>query len=507
LSCLSSKLFLPSFLSVGHMAHSPKSQLLTVEEMGRADALAVKAGVPSLDLMENAGQSVFKALRQRWTRRRVVVLCGPGNNGGDGFVVARSLKEAGWPVTLGLLGDLKKLKGDAQANAKLWAKENNGEILPLNVSLLDEAELVVDALFGAGLTRDIESTAKDIIDEINSRNLDCLAIDVPSGVDGDGGQVRGAAPQAQLTVTFFRKKPGHLLLPGRALCGDVSVTDIGIPEAVLNEIKPGAAENAPANWLDHFPQPTQSDHKYSRGHAVISGGAEMTGAARLAARAARRIGAGLVTIAADQSAKNIYLTGDPGCMFSPLGDQTFEDAINDPRRNAVLVGPGNGVTDETRRRTITALRAEKATVIDADALTIIEDDPTNLFNWIKGSTVLTPHEGEFARLFDTTNDKVTNARKAAQQSGAVVLLKGADTVIAAPDGRIAINVNAPATLATAGSGDVLAGLITGLLAQGMPAFEAASAGAWIHGEAARLFGAGLIAEDITENVPKVLVTL
>ncbi len=485
------------------MTQITKSQLLTVEEMGRADALAVKAGVPSLELMENAGQSVFKTLRQHWTRRRVVVLCGPGNNGGDGFVVARYLNAAGWPVTLGLLGEIKKLKGDAKANAKKW----EGEVHSLDVSLLNETELVVDALFGAGLARDIGGVTKDIINEINSRNLECLAIDLPSGVDGDTGQVQGGAPQAQLTVTFFRKKLGHLLLPGRALCGEVQVTDIGIPETVLEKINPSNAENAPANWLDHLPEQSLSDHKYSRGHVVISGGSEMTGAARLAARAARRLGAGLVTIAADEHVKDIYLAGDPGCMFSPLGDQTFEDAISDSRRNAVLVGPGNGINDETRHRTITALRAKKATVIDADALTIFADDPVSLFNWIKGPTVLTPHEGEFARLFDNRDDKLTNARNAAQQSGAVVLLKGADTVIAEPDGRVAINSNAPATLATAGSGDVLAGLITGLMAQGMPAFEAACAGAWLHGEVARQFGAGLIAEDITENIPKVLTAL
>ncbi len=485
------------------MTSISNNELLTVEEMGRADALAVKAGVPSLELMENAGLSVFKTLRKRWTRRRVVVLCGPGNNGGDGFVVARYLKEAGWPVALGLLGGVKKLKGDAKANAKRW----EGEINPLDVALLKDTNLVIDALFGAGLTRDIEGAAKDIIEEIKTRKIPCLAIDMPSGIDGNSGQLRGTAPQAQLTVSFFRKKPGHLMLPGRALCGEVQVTDIGIPETVLDKIKPNVVENAPANWTDLFPRPTLSDHKYSRGHAIISGGAEMTGAARLAARAARRVGAGLVTIAADERAKDIYLAGDPGCMFSSLGDQSFNDAIGDPRRNAVLVGPGNGVTDETRRRTIAALRANKATVIDADALTIFEDDPVSLFNWIKGPSVLTPHEGEFVRLFDASGDKVTNVRNAARQSGAVVLLKGADTVIASPDGRIAINANAPVTLATAGSGDVLAGLITGLLAQGMPAYEAACASAWLHGEAAGRHGAGLIAEDITENIPKVLATL
>jgi ADP-dependent NAD(P)H-hydrate dehydratase / NAD(P)H-hydrate epimerase len=483
------------------MTSHSHTELLTTKEMSQADALAVKAGVPSLELMEAAGRSVFQILRKRWTRRRVIVLCGPGNNGGDGFVVARLLQEAGWPITVGLLGDIKKLKGDAAVNAKRW----QGETETLSIALLEGADLVVDALFGAGLTRDIDGMAKDMIEAINAQGLDCLSIDVPSGVDGNTGMVRGCAPEAKLTVTFFRKKTGHLLLPGRLLGGELHVTDIGIPATVLAEINATTVENAPKNWHREFPFPKLNDHKYARGHAVISGGAEMTGAARLAARAARRVGAGLVTIAADAVAKDIYLAGDPGCMFSPLG--LFEEAISDPRRNAVLVGPGNGVVNETRLRVVTALRAQKATVLDADALTIFQDDPASLFNWIKGETVLTPHAGEFARLFDTSEDKVADCRKAAAQSGAVVLLKGADTVIAAPDGRIAINSNAPATLATAGSGDVLAGLITGLLAQGMPVFEAACAGAWLHGEAARLFGVGLIAEDIAENVPQVLAAL
>jgi NAD(P)H-hydrate epimerase len=491
-------------LIFGMISSIKHSEILTVEEMSRADALAVKAGVPSLDLMEAAGRSVFRALRKRWTRRRMLVLCGPGNNGGDGFVVARYLKQAGWPVALGLLGDIKKLKGDAAAMATLWS----GEVQELNISLLEGADLVVDALFGAGLTRDIDGVAKDVIEEINRLEISCLAIDVPSGVDGNTGEIRGVAPNSQMTVTFFRKKPGHLVLPGRPRAGEVVVTDIGISATVLTDITPSARENAPQNWLGNFPKPSLADHKYARGHAVISGGAELTGAARLASRAARRVGAGLVTIAADASAKNIYLSGDPGCMFAPLG--SFEDAISDPRRNAVLVGPGNGVTDETRRRTLAALRAEKATVIDADALTIFEDNPASLFNRIRksgGVTVLTPHDGEFARLFDHSADKLTNCRIAAEQSGAVVLLKGADTVIAGPDGRVSINTNAPATLATAGSGDVLAGLIAGLLAQDLNAFDAACAGAWIHGEAANRFGPGLIAEDITEKVPEVITLL
>jgi NAD(P)H-hydrate epimerase len=480
------------------------TELLSNDEMSQADKLAIHAGKSSFDLMKAAGLAVFLVLRKSWTWRKVLVLCGPGNNGGDGFIVASLLRDAGWPVRVGLLGDITAFKGDAAVAAKLW----QGECKEISKGMLGEADLIVDGLFGAGLSRDISGIPRDVINEINGRGIDCLSIDVPSGVDGNTGQVKGCALRAKETVTFFRKKPGHLLLPGRLLSGKVHLTDIGIEDSVLLNIKPHLIENSVENWREYFPFPQPTDHKYSKGHAVISGGSEMTGAARLAARATRRIGSGLTTVVANKSVRGIYLSEDPGCMFRPLLKQEdFEGIISDPRINTVLVGPGNGVTDETRLRAIVALRMNKATVLDADVLTVFQDDPNYLFDWIKGPTVLTPHEGEFARLFDTSLDKLTNCKLAAELSGAVVVLKGPDTVIAAPDGRSAINSNARPNLATAGSGDVLAGIITGLLAQGMPIFEAASAGVWMHGEAARSFGVGLIAEDIIETIPQVIAAL
>ena len=477
------------------------NEILTVAEMGRADALAVAAGVPSLDLMEAAGRAVADAIAARWTLRPVSILCGPGNNGGDGFVVARLLAERGWPVRLGLLGDA--LKGDAKVNADRW----NGSREPVSVDLLQNAGLVVDALFGAGLTRPLDGVARDLIEAINKSQVPCVAIDVPSGVFGDSGEVLGRAPACALTVTFFRKKPAHLMAPGRDLCGEVVLADIGIPRSVLTEIQPRTFENGPDLWRADLRRPGTDSHKYTRGHALIVGGAEMTGAARLAARAARRVGAGMVTIAAPAPATPIYLAGDPGQLVIKLDEKSdLENLMGETKRSAVLVGPGNGVSSTTQRHTVEALRSKAPTVIDADALSVFQGSSKDLFSWVRGPCVLTPHDGEFARLFDTSGDRLIRVRRAAATSGAVILLKGAATVIAAPDGRAVINTATP-WLATAGTGDVLAGFIVGLLAQGLPAFEAACAGAWFHSRAGAEIGPGLIAEDISEQIPGILAVL
>ena len=475
--------------------------LLTVDEMYRADRAAMAAGVPSLDLMEAAGAAAAGEIQRRWSARPVTVLCGPGNNGGDGFVVARHLASAGWPVRLALLGEVTALRGDAAVNAQRWT----APVEPADERCLDGARLVVDALFGAGLGRPLDGAARDLVRAIELRAIPCVGVDVPSGVHGDSGAVLGAAPHCALTVTFFRRKPGHLLLPGRDRCGEVIVADIGIPAGVLDGIAPATFANHPDLWRDLMPRPGVGDNKFRRGHAVVWGGSQMTGAARLAARAARRVGAGLVTIAAHPDVFAIYAGDTPGNLIMPVvEDADFRELMTDERRNAVLVGPGAGVNEETRQRVLAALEAEKACVLDADGLTVFRDDPNELFDAVGAACVMTPHEGEFARLFAVEGDKPARARAAAAESGAVVLLKGADTVIAAPDGRAAINANAPPELATAGSGDVLAGLILGLLTQGMPPYEAACAAAWMHGAAAAAFGPGLIAEDLPESLPAVL---
>ncbi|MGH7091578.1 MAG: NAD(P)H-hydrate dehydratase, partial [Stellaceae bacterium] len=384
----------------------------------------------------------------------------------------------------------------------LWT----GPVEPLTPALLDGTRLVIDAMFGAGLARPLAGMAKSMVEALAVRALPVLAVDVPSGLDGATGAITGAAPEAALTVTFFRKKPGHLLLPGRRFCGTLVLAQIGIPEGVLDALAPKAYENGPALWLDGYPWPDPEGHKYRRGHALVFGGAVMTGAARLGARAAARMGAGLVTVAAPKAQWPVYAASLVGVIVQPVaGEAEFAGLVADPRRNAVLIGPGawNGVT--TRAAVLAALAAQRAVVLDADAITLFAAEPHALFTRIASPVVMTPHEGEFARLFgDLAGDKLARARAAAKRSGAVVLLKGSDTVVAAPDGRAAINANAPAELATAGSGDVLAGMVTGLLAQGLDPFLAAAAAVWLHGEAARAMGPGLVAEDLIENVPRVL---
>ncbi len=476
------------------------AELLTVEEMARADALAIAGGTPGTELMEAAGRAVADRICVRWASRPTTVLCGPGNNGGDGFVIARLLEGRGWPVRVALLGNRDRLKGDAAVNAARWT----GPVEPVSATAIADAELVVDAVFGAGLVREVDGEARAAIEAIGDRL--CVAVDVPSGVDGNTGQIRGTAPKAALTVTFFRRKPGHLLDPGRFSMGDIHVADIGIPDSVLDEIRPAAFANEPGLWSAALRWPRPGDHKYSRGHAVVAGGGEMTGAARLAARAAMRIGVGMVSVLCPPEARPVYAASLVGPLtVAADGPESFAEYLEDPRRSGALVGPGAGVSEDTREVALRALAVGKPTVLDADALTVFADEPQALFEAIAGTpAVLTPHEGEFARLFESAGDKPIRARKAAAQSGAVVLLKGADTVVAEPDGRIAINANAPPDLATAGAGDVLAGLALGLLAQGLPPFEAAAAAAWIHGEAATAFGPGLIAEDLPDLVPPVL---
>ncbi len=480
-------------------------ELLTVQEMYRADALAIEGGTPGERLMETAGQGVAAAIIDTWSPRPVSVLCGPGNNGGDGFVIARVLAEQGWPVRLGLLGSRDRLQGDAALMAGRWS----GAVEPLDLKLLDGCELVVDAVFGAGLAREVGGVVAELIAEANHRGLVCAAVDIPSGVHGDTGAVLGDAFAADLTVTFFRRKPGHLLFPGRRFCGQTRVVDIGIPEAAIAAIDPRQWDNGPELWRPALPDRTADAHKYAAGHAVIvSGGAASTGAARLAARAAMRCGAGLATVASPPGAVLVNAAHLTSIMVQAFAEPAeLSGFLSDRRRHGALIGPGCGVTDATRDNALALLATGKPCVLDADALTVFADDPQSLFGAIHGPCVLTPHDGEFARLFETGDNKLSRTRDAAVRASAVVIGKGADTVIAAPDGRAAINGNAPPWLATAGSGDVLAGIVLGLLVQGMAPFEAACTAVWLHGEAGRAAGRGLMADDLPERLPAVLATL
>ena len=485
-------------------------ELLTSAEMTHADQLAVKGGVPSLMLMENAGRAVAEeAMKMVSAGARIAVLCGPGNNGGDGFVAARLLRERGYDARVACLTGRDALKGDAAEMARRWA----GECNPMQSITFEGTQLIVDALFGAGLSRAIAGDAAKIVAAANAGGVPILAVDVPSGLDGSTGAVIGPVIEATRTVTFFRRKPGHLLLPGRALCGDVVVSGIGIPREVLDEIGSTTFANTPELWRSAFPLLALSAHKYTRGHAVVvSGPAHATGAARLAARGALRIGAGLVTVASPRDAVAVNAAHLTAIMIAPFDGPDLGPVLTDARRNAVLVGPGNGVGCETAALTRAALASGAACVLDADALTSFAGTAGELFAAIAANcarrVVMTPHEGEFERLFGALpGSKLDRARAAAKLSGAVVVLKGSDTVIAAPDGFAAINENAPPTLATAGSGDVLAGFITGLLAQKIPAWVAACASVWLHGACADAFGPGLIAEDLPEVLPEVLAAL
>lgn len=482
--------------------------ILTPDEMNQADALAAAAEIPILTLMEQAGRAISNVIIRRHAPARTLILCGPGNNGGDGFVAARFLKKAGFTVEISCLGAVDKYEGAAAVAAKLW----DGPIKPLSTDLLHDQEIIVDALFGAGLSRAVSGAAADILRALDQHGAFKVAIDLPSGLDGRTGQWLTETPpyRANLTVTFFRGKPAHYLLPGRIYCGELVIAPIDIPEQVLDQLQINLHHNRPELWKAHYPWPQALGHKYSRGHAaILSGPRHRTGAAVLSARSCLRIGAGLVTVVCPPDALDILAIKLTAVMVCPLAaDSDFETAIADPRINAVLVGPGTGLAEATRTAALTALKLGKRVVLDADALTIFAGRAEELFNSPKQDLVITPHDGEFARLFpdlvEAELDKVPRTRKAAERLGGVVILKGGDTVIASPDGRAVITSNAPPELATAGAGDVLSGIVLGLLAQGTPIFEAAVAATYLHGEAGRKFGAGLTADDLPDQLPEVL---
>ena len=487
-------------------------ELLSNAEMAKADRLTIAGGVAGITLMERAGAAVADAVAARHpVGSRVVVLAGPGNNGGDGFVAARLLAQRGFSMHLMLAGEVARLKGDAAAAAAKW----KGPIAPAQPDGFANARVIVDALFGAGLDRPVEGHGRAMIEAMNAHAAPILAVDLPSGINGSTGAVMGSAVTATQSVTFFRKKLGHLLLPGRLHCGRVSVADIGIPAAVLAEIDVQTFENTPQLWHRLFPRAQASGHKYDRGHAVVvSGPLWSTGAARLAARAALRAGAGLVTIASPRDALSVNAAASLAVMVRSVdGASELAEFLADRRLNTVALGPGLGVGPSTCEAVLTALSGDRAIVLDADAITSFAGDPARLAEALHARrswpTLMTPHEGEFHRYFGSLDErtkvgsKLERARLAASLVGATIVLKGADTVVAAPDGRAAIAANAPPYLATAGAGDVLAGMATGLLAQGMPAFEAAAAAVWFHGEAALAVGPGLISEDLPEALAKV----
>lgn len=480
--------------------------------MRAADARTIAAGTPGYVLMQRAGEAVADAADRMLTGQgSVLVVCGPGNNGGDGFVAARLLAQRGHTVAVALLGSPAKIRGDAALAFSEW----RGPVVPADEITPARAGLLIDALFGSGLDRDLEDEARGVVERINASRRPVLSVDMPSGIDGDTGQVRGAAVKATRTVTFACRKPGHLLYPGRSHCGPLDVADIEISSDTVPQVGSGIWANHPDLWRRDLPRPGADAHKYDRGHTlVLSGDATHTGAARLAARGALRAGSGLVTLASPGEALAVNAAQLTAVMLRACDwPADLQGLLGDARFKALALGPALGVGPRTQEFVLVALRSGRATVLDADALTSFAAEPATLAAEIAGQgrpVVLTPHEGEFARLFGSQSEigrlpsKLERARRAAALTGAIIVLKGPDTVIAAPDGRAAINENGTPWLATAGSGDVLSGVIAGLLAQGMPGFAAACAGVWLHAQAGSGFGPGLIAEDLPELLPQVL---
>lgn len=475
-------------------------EVLTAPEMKRAERAAMAQGQTGLSLIEAAGQAAARHIMRHYESAPVLVLCGPGNNGADGFVVARILKNAGWPVRVACLAKKAALKGDSAAAARQWAGEP--EMLNSNLSP-KEARLVVDAVFGTGFKGALDPEIVTLFDKIRAKKIPVVAIDLPSGVTAEGAVAEGVL-KAEYTVTFCRRKIAHMLHPARALCGKVSTAQIGIADAVIAEAGAQAFENNPALWLAAYPLPAAGSHKFTRGHAVVFGGARRTGAACLAAAAAQRIGAGLVSLTCQPAERVIYSSYRASLMVDVWQDlEEFKALLRDARKTAAVIGPGGG--DNLRPFAEAALSLIKSCVLDGDVFTAYKDAPGELFKLLSPAHVLTPHEGEFVRLFGhLEGSKLDRARAAARIANAVIVYKGADTVIAAPDGTAVIHINSPSTLATAGAGDVLAGMIAGLAAQGMNPFFAACAAVWLHGKAAKNHGLGLVAEDIINQISHTL---
>ncbi|MEM6384130.1 MAG: NAD(P)H-hydrate dehydratase [Pseudomonadota bacterium] len=493
-------------------------ELLTPDQMGRCDALAIAAGTPGTTLMARAGAALFEAVKTHVEPGgKVLVACGPGNNGGDGYVLAKFLAAAGYHSTVLALGNPANLTGDAA-----WAHETWGG-LAITPSMLDpgtyrQQDLLVDALFGAGLSRGLEGEAAQLVGYFNDADRPVLSVDLPSGLDGRTGQPLGPSIHATQTVTFHRRKPGHVLLPGRNLCGEVLVADIGIDSAACADVGFAARLTGPGLTKPlQTPAPLDS-HKYDRGAALIMAGPlETAGAGLLAAQAALRTGAGLVTLGGSRTLHEASLGVSPALMRALVETPAnLARVLANPKLSVCALGPGLAPDEATRQLVYAVLQSSASVVLDAGALTAfagMRDMMLDAIHGRKAPTILTPHAGEFARLFgpmDPDVSKIEAAQRAAGLSGAVIVLKGADTVIAPPDGDTTgafVNANAPPWLATAGSGDVLCGIIAGLVARyGGSAKPSAlcALGVWLHGAAAQAAGPALIASDLEGALHDVL---
>ncbi len=485
-------------------------RIMSVNQMYQADSRMSDSGLSGASLMDAAGQACAEVVHDRWPEGRIFVLCGPGNNGGDGFVAYRYLEQFNRDVKLFLLGDVAQLSGDAAGAAELV----HDDILPIGQLLnedelaLDEGDIVVDALFGAGLSRPLEGEALQIVSLINNSEAKVISIDMPSGIDGDTGKILSVAIEANACVTFEALKCAHVEEPAASMCGEVIVKRIGITDSVLSDLAENVYLNTPELWAEKLPWPSRMSHKHDRGRlGVISGGAGHTGAARLAAMAGLRMGAGVVTLIGEQAAIPEMAASSLALMMHSHRD-VDELYLKAREQSSLVFGPAAGLTESTRFKVAALLKTGIPVVLDADALSVYKDDPSYLFGLLHDKCVLTPHVGEFERIFPglllNTGNKLNAVREAAKRAGCVVVLKGADTVIASPSGEARVNIHGSPFLATAGTGDVLAGMIGGWIAQGMSAFDSASASVWLHGEASLTGGAGLISEDLMEYFPKIL---
>ena len=490
------------------MSKGMTEYILSNEEMTLADQMTIDSGISSIQLMENAGKAVFKNLPTK-NVNRVLVLVGPGNNGGDGFVVARLLNEIGISLDIYFYNE-GKVSRDCQINKD----KVDTKLIVNEINDFSKYSYVIDALFGTGFTRKTPDILEIIFSKIKKNKTPVYAIDIPSGINGNSSMIDGDCLECIKTITFFNKKKCHYLYPGKEFCGEVIVEDIGIKKDIFKKMKPKIKNNNPELWISDFPFPGSTDHKYSRGLLVInSGPLYKTGAARLAGRSAMRVGAGAVKLICDEEAAKVLEPQISVELISVVKEKNeIQQIFKDKKVSSILVGPGNGINDETKSRTLLALAFVKHVVIDADAITCFEKNPKELFIDTYPHTILTPHEGEFRRLFGeeiaSIDDKVVRTVEASKLSGSIVVLKGSDTIIADPDGNAVINSSEAPYLATAGSGDVLAGIIASLVGENkMNAFNAACAGTWIHSKLGELIGPGLIAEDLIDNIPLIIKKL
>lgn len=482
-------------------------EILTAAEMKQADLAAIEDGTTALSLIRSAGIGLASIIEQNAPPGRILFLCGTGNNGADGFIAAERLRhKEGWQVRVACTDKIKNLKNDVALAAKDW----QGETEALNSNLpVHQTDIIVDAIFGTGFSGELPAEMVTLFDKIRTRKIPVIAADVPSGMNATSGAIAAGTLKPALTVAFCRKKIAHVLQPSRNFCGKLHIAMVPIADETIAAQNTNTFENHPALWLKSFPFPSPEMHKYDRGHVMVYGGAQRTGAACLAAYAAQRAGAGVVSITCTQEAQAVYQSYRASIMVDTWdsGDD-FKALLRSERQNTCVFGPGAGANDQLKEAVIAALGFNKTLVLDADVFTAFKDDSAALFEKLGPQHVLTPHEGEFSRIFGhIEGNKLDRARAAARRSNAIIILKGSDTVIAAPDGTAAINTNAPPILAIAGAGDVLSGLISGFAAQGMPTFMASLAAVWMQADAARSHGPGLTAEDIIHQIPQTLSRL